>query len=187
MKKLILIILPFIITSCVETVAVGSLGTAYLMTRAKTVKDSVSDAKIAADITSKIKLSKERKELKNLNYNVYQGRVLLTGSVADKKILDKAIAKIWDIKGVKELMNETDINEKEEKHNTAFDHLLATNIKTRLFLNEKIKSLDINVEVYDKKVFLIGNLNSDYEIRAAAQIAAKVKGVKEVTSYLRSI
>jgi len=174
------------ISSCIETVAIGSLGASYLMTRAKPVKESVTDAKIAADITRRFTSSEYRKEFKKVSYNVYQGRVLLTGFAQNKKFLNQAIKNIWKIKGVDELMNEVNLDEP-KKRNIAFDHLLATQIKTRLFLNEKIKSLDINVEVYNKKVFLIGNLNNNSEIKIASKIAGRVKGVKEVTSYLRSI
>ena len=184
MKKLAIIILPLCLISCIETVAVAGLGSAYLVTRNKPVKDSFKDTKITAEIAQHINIFKNKFALRNISFNVYQGRVLLTGNSNNKNILDKVIKDIWKIKGVKEVMNETEIKTKPSR-NIIYDHFLASQIKTRLFLNEKIKSLDINVEVYDKKAYLIGNLPSDKKIRIAANIAARVKGVKSVISYLR--
>jgi osmotically-inducible protein OsmY len=183
-KKLAIIILPLCLISCIETVAVMGLGSTYLVTRNRPVKDSFRDTKITAEIAQRINIFTDKFALRNVSFNVYQGRVLLTGYANDKKILDNAVKDIWKIKGVAELMNEVEVKTKSSR-NVIYDHFLASQVKAKLFMNEDIKSLDINVEVFDKKVYLIGGLSEDKQIRIAANIAAKVKGVKSVVSYIR--
>ena len=185
MKKILILILPLILTSCIETIAVAGFGSAYLMTRTKPVKNSLTDVKITTKLTKEIKYSKEKKLYKKLNFNVYQGRVLLTGNINEQQDLTQLTEKIWSIKGVSELINETSVKST-NKHSVLTDHYIASKIKTRFILDKNIKAFNINVEVYNQNAYLIGNVANEADVKIAAKSAAKVRGVKKVVSFLRS-
>ncbi len=185
MKKILILILPLLLSSCIETIAVTGFGSAYLMTRTKPVKHSLTDVKITAKLTKEIKYGKEKKLYKKLNFNVYQGRVLLTGRIESQQDLDQLTEKIWSIKGVSELINETSVKST-SKHSTLKDYYIASKIKTKFILDRNIKAFNINVEVYNQNAYLIGNVTNEAAIKIAAKAAAKVRGVKKVVSFLRN-
>ena len=108
---------------------------------------------------------------------------MLTGASKNSKDIAALKKELWQIKGLKEIMDEIEITEKAP--NTLHDHFLASQIKSKLLLDRNVKSLDINVEVFNAHAFLIGKMDSNANIRRAAKIASKVNGVKKVTSYLR--
>ena len=177
-RKIILILLSLFLSSCAETFAVSAASTAYLIQK-ESIKDTISDTKITAQIFSKLKLS----SYGDVHINVSSGRVLLSGYVKDKHGLKQIKKHIWEIKGVKEVMSEVHIGK--VKRNIVKDSLLASRIKSKLIFAKEMSSLEINVEVYGGEAYLLGNLASRSEIKRAAKIAAKVYGVKKVISYLR--
>jgi len=186
MKKIFILLLPLYLTSCVETIAITSFGSAYLITRTKPVEDSLIDAKISAQLAKEIKLHKNKELSNNLYFNVYQGRVLLTGTLNKQNNLTQISDNIWQIDGVKELINETSIKG-QTKRKIITDYYLASKVKSKFMLKKDIKAFNINVEVYNQNVYLIGNVTTENEVKKAAKAAATVKGVKKVTSFLRKI
>jgi len=179
---IIILLFPFLLSSCIETAAISTFSSVYLLKK-NSFKKSISDTRIVADITQKLTFNKKRSEYKNIYVNVNYGRVLISGYVKNKDVLSNAKEIIWKVKGVKEVMSEISI--KKVKRNYLYDTLLASQIKTKLMLDKKIKALDINVEVYNKEVYLMGHVSSREEVRYAAQVSSKVLGVKKVVSYLR--
>lgn len=179
---IIILLFPLCLTSCIETAAISTFSSVYLLKK-NSFKKSVEDTRIVADITQKLTFNKNRSEYKNINVNVNYGRVLISGYVKNKAALSNAKEIIWKVKGVKEVMSEISIAK--VKRNYLYDALLASQIKTKLMLDNKIKALDINVEVYNKEVYLIGHVSSREEVKHAAQVSSKILGVKKVVSYLR--
>ena len=166
-----------------RSVAVSTASTVYLL-KNNSAKYSLSDTKILAEITSKMTFNKKRSNYANLHINVDRGRVLISGYVKDKKILANVKKLVWKTKGVKEVMSEVTIAK--VNRNYLSDMILATRIKSKLMMDNKVTALNIDIEVYNKEVYLLGHTNSNEEIRHAAKIASKVSGVRKVVSYLRT-
>lgn len=181
MRKFAILLLPFLLSSCIETVAIASFSGAYYATHNKEVSDTVSDTQINLKVRQLIKKHKNKKDF--IDHQTFQGRVLLTGRISKSGDFYALKEKIWKIKGVKELMDETDKTSK--KRNYLRDQLIAFQVKSRLILNQQVKALNINVETYDRQVYLLGDVDSKKEVRKAAQIASRVKGVRQVVSFLR--
>ena len=66
----------------------------------------------------------------------------------------------------------------------ADDAAITAKVKTRLFEAKDIKSLNINVDTFLKKVTLKGQVRSEKEKERAIRIAQGVPGVKKVISRL---
>lgn len=64
------------------------------------------------------------------------------------------------------------------------DSVITTKVKTALFADPDIKSLDIGVETFKGEVQLSGFVNNAEQARKAVEIAKSVKGVRSVKNSL---
>ena len=63
--------------------------------------------------------------------------------------------------------------------------VITTKVKTAIFNEPTLKTLEINVETFKGVVQLSGFVNSQAEIDKAAEIVEKVKGVKSVKNDMQ--
>jgi len=64
------------------------------------------------------------------------------------------------------------------------DTSITTRVKTAIFNEPSLKTLQINVETYKSVVQLSGFVNSSANIHTAGSVAGSVKGVKSVRNDL---
>jgi len=64
------------------------------------------------------------------------------------------------------------------------DSVITTKVKTALFVDPDVKSLDIGVETFKGVVQLSGFVNSAEQARKAVEIAKSVEGVRSVKNSL---
>lgn len=179
-------VILFLLSGCIELVAVSTIGTGYLLARDKTVAQSMTDGKILADISGRLMIQNLHGKYSRVNVNIYDGRVLLTGYVKGKGVVKQVMATSWKVKGVKEVINEMSTDVEEKRRNIPLDNIIASRLKTKLIVDHDIESLDINIDVYDRVVFLLGKVRNDQENRQVTEIASQIKGVKKVISHLQT-
>ncbi|VVC27543.1 BON domain,Transport-associated and nodulation domain, bacteria, partial [Cinara cedri] len=93
----------------------------------------------------------------------------------------------WKQKEVKEVINEirvTPIN-MTSVVDTTVDGLITAEIRTKLLGKKNIKSINYSVNTIDRVVYLMGIAQNKAELTSVISIARRVKGVKQVTSYVR--
>lgn len=65
------------------------------------------------------------------------------------------------------------------------DSVITTKVKAAVFNEPSLKSAEINVETYKGVVQLSGFVNSEADIKKAAEVARNVKGVTSVKNDMR--
>jgi osmotically-inducible protein OsmY len=120
----------------------------------------------------------------NVNTAVSEGRVLLTGSVANPQDSVDATRLAWTAPGVVEVINELTVDSMRGFQGFASDRWIATQLRTRLVGDAKIASRNYNIEIYDGVVHLIGVALSPDELRRATWHASMTPGVREVVSHV---
>jgi hyperosmotically inducible periplasmic protein len=124
----------------------------------------------------------------DINTDVKNGLVTLTGKVESG--VDKALAAelVKSLDGVKDVNNElTVMNEKESTNDMVealTDSKVATVVKTRLLFSSEVSGTDINVEVKEGVVTLIGTVSSDAERQLALKIAENTDDVDKVVDKI---
>jgi osmotically-inducible protein OsmY len=190
-KKYILITTLFLTTSCVETVVIGAASTGVVLTQEKSVKDTKDDLMIEAKIDQKFIEAGLKNPANKIGVTVDEQRVLLTGAVDDEKMISKANDIAWKVKGVKEVIDEIQFNQKK----TAFgaignyfaDSAITVQINSKFVFDKRITAANFEVITINKIVYLFGVAKSQREMSAANEIAAKIVGVKKVISHIRLI
>ncbi len=188
MKKIILFtILASFLTSCVESVIVGSVAGGIVVTREKSVKDTMSDSKIAAKIDAKLISSGLLTPKNSVKVMVNEGRVLLTGTITDVEKGREVYELAWSTAGVIEVIDEVKIDEggyKMKDFTTFFtDTYLVSKIKTRLFFNRDVTAADFKITSSYGEVYILGTAKDRSEMNEALRVVANASGVKKVINH----
>ena len=120
----------------------------------------------------------------NIDVEVSQGRVLLTGTIENIDLKIEATRIAWGVKGVQTVINEIQISNSDNIINFADDLVISTKLKGKLILNENVNSLNYSIETVNKLVYIIGIAGSEDERDLVINIAREVYGVEEVIDYI---
>ncbi|MFX5821173.1 BON domain-containing protein, partial [Acinetobacter baumannii] len=80
---------------------------------------------------------------------VDQGRVLLTGRAADPQMRLDAVRLAWQAQGVKEVINEIQIDNGSSIVDTARDTWISTQIRSRITFDADIHSQNYSIDTVD--------------------------------------
>tara|TARA_B100001248_G_scaffold235007_1_gene197464 strand:+ start:125 stop:721 length:597 start_codon:yes stop_codon:yes gene_type:complete len=120
----------------------------------------------------------------DIDVEVSQARVLLTGTVENIDLKIEATRIAWGVNGVKTVINEIQISNSDNILNYADDLVISTKVKGKLILNENINSLNYSVETVNKLVYIIGIASNQDERDLVVDTAKEVFGVQEVIDYI---
>ena len=129
----------------------------------------------------------DHKAFYHVKSNVYEGRILLMGSVPTPEMQEDAVRIAWQVPGVRAVSNELQICKETSIVETAKDKWISTKLNTSLFFNQKVKSRNYEVLVLDGTVYLVGIAASQKALDEAIETARTTSGVKKVVSYVRIV
>ena len=178
-----LLLSSFALTSCIET-AVG-LGTAAVAasTTEKGFSTSVSDTVIEAKLTDKF-IKNDASFVTGVESSVSNGAVLMTGKLdtQDQKILATRLA--WEIKGVKEVINEIQLVSDKSIKTTAKDLAARAQLRAALIGDQEISSLNYSIDVVNGIVYLSGVAANEKERERVITHAQALRFAKKVVNYI---
>ncbi len=143
----------------------------------------IDDATIKVQISSKLLTSEENLFLE-INTNVLEGRVLLTGIVDNQESRIEAIRKVWEVAGVKEVINEIQIGEKSTIKEYAEDVWITAQVKSVAAKNIGLRALSYNFETIKGKVYIAGITSKKDQLDLVIDSIKNIKGVKEIVNYV---
>ncbi|MCH9753323.1 MAG: BON domain-containing protein, partial [Alphaproteobacteria bacterium] len=121
-------------------------------------------------------------------FEVSEGRVLLTGFVDHSEDILKILKVVWEQDGVKEVINEIKVKNKENDPNVfdyAKDSWTTSQIKTKLIFASGIRSANYSIETINSVVYIFGIAADEAELEKVKEIASNASSVKKVMSYAR--
>ena len=173
-----------ILTNCSIPVATGVATKAVTVSNSdRSIGEYVDDVLIKAILKNSY-FDQSEKIFFNVDVEVSQGRVLLTGTVDNIDLRIEATRIAWGVKGVQTVINEIQISESDNILNFADDLVISTKVYAKLMLNEEVNSLNYNIETVNKVVYIIGISSSSGEKKKAIDLTKEVFGVEEVVEYI---
>ena len=149
----------------------------------RTLGTVVDDATIKINISTNL-LSSSTDLFVNVNTNVIEGRVLLTGIVDTQEIRIEAVRKVWEVGGVREVINEIDIGNKTTIKEYANDLWITTQVKGLTAKTIGLRALSYNFETIKGKVYIAGITSRPEQLDQILEVTKTVKGVKEIINYV---
>lgn len=183
-KILISLSILLIYTGCAQ-VAVGGISKSVLVAKEeRTVGTFIDDTVIAARLKN-LYFNNNEKIFFNVDVEVNEGRILLTGTVETSDIRIEATKLAWGISDVVTVINEIQISDNENILDYADDLVITTKINAKLLINKEINNLNYNIDTVNKIVYVIGIAQNKNELEKVIGIINGVYGVQEVINYVR--
>jgi len=121
----------------------------------------------------------------NLDATVYEGRVLITGRLANEQLRQEAVQRAWKVDGVKEVYDEIEVGPETHFSDEARDTLISTRLKNDLVWDSQVKSINYTVKTENGIVYIIGSARTKDEMERVTGYARNIPNVRRVVSYVR--
>ena len=122
---------------------------------------------------------------RKIGFQVYGGRVLLTGALDTPEMQSRAIRLAWQADGVTEVINEIEVVQSDGISGYGRDAWIATQLKSKLLFDRKVSSINYSINAVRGKVYLIGIAQSRQELNRVINHARSIDYVQKVVSYVR--
>lgn len=174
------------LSGCIPLLVAGGAGTgATVASQERSAGGAVDDLDVRLAINDQFLRGGDVGDLyRNVTIKVTEGRVMLTGDVDKPESKIKATELTWKVNGVKEVMNEIQVNDKTGVVDYAKDSWTANQVRTRLILEKDVRSVNYNVEVVNGTVYLLGIAQNQAELDKVTYLASTTKGVTQVISHV---
>ena len=171
------------LSGCVNA-AIG-IGTAAVAasTTEKGLSTSVSDSVIQAKLSDSF-IQTSQSLFLNVETSVNNGSVLLTGKLKtqDEKITATRLS--WEIKGVREVINEIQLSGTSSLKSSAKDLAASAQLRAALIRDPEISSLNFSIDVVNGIVYLSGVAETEQERERVIAHAQELRFAKQVVSYI---
>ena len=149
----------------------------------KGIKEAMSDGMIDAAVNKEL-INHDINMFLNVDIEVVEGRVLLTGSVKKAKYRMDAIKLAWKVLGVREVINEIEVTNKGGIIRYLNDVKIKTQIRYKIIADKKIRSINYNFESVNGTLYVIGIAQNKKELKRVVNHSNDIKGVIKVVSHV---
>jgi osmotically-inducible protein OsmY len=181
-----LLVLSFANVGCTPVGMAAGAGAALGISAAKEggISTAISDLQIKALIADKW-FKYDMNTFTDLNITVDQGRVLLTGAVSDPDNRVEAVRLAWQVDGVKQIINEIQVNEGEGFGGMLSDKWITMRLRAALTFDKQVQSINYSIDTVQGVVYLMGVAQTQAELEHTIEVARTVPNVKQVVSYVK--
>ena len=179
------LILPFFNYGCspANILATGGSGALVVAEGERSLGTVIDDATIKVNIAAKF-LNAYNNLFVNINTSVLEGRVLLTGLVENQEIRIEAVRLVWEVEGVREIINEIEIGNRSTLKDYASDLWINTQARAVAAKTIGIKSITFNFETIQGKVYIAGISARPDLLDEMISALKNIKGVNEIVNYV---
>lgn len=172
------------LSGCTSIALSGATAVGVTSAQERSIGDAVDDAKINANINHMFLQTDVNDLLMNVGVTVWEGRVMLIGSVDKHETAVKAVELAWKASGVREVINELFVNPDGTAYDKARDEWIEKQIEARLLVTKGISSINYTVEVARANAFIIGTAQDKAEVMRVLAVARTTKGAEKVVSHI---
>ena len=163
--------------------ATGGSGAMVVAEGERSLGTVVDDATIKVNIAAKF-LNAGNNLFVNINTSVLEGRILLTGLVDNQEIRIDAVRLVWEVEGVKEIINEIEIGNRSTLKDYASDLWINTQARGVAAKVVGIKAITFNFETIQGKIYIAGMSNRADLLEEMILALKNIKGVNEIVNYV---
>ena len=183
-NKIFLLIVLFLITSCVGTSSTGVFGTGVsIALDPRTIGTQIDDSIMQKNLTAKI-ITMNKNYILSVKSKVIDGRIFITGKVdtAEEKLSITKIA--WETKGARSVKNDLKIKDKFNFKQSAKDLLITSQLRSALIFNKRTKAVNYNIDTYKQKIYVYGIALTSEE---RDEVINEAKQILDVEGVIASI
>ena len=182
-KAVFLLLISLCLSGCANAViGLGSAAVAASSTE-KGLTTSVTDINIKTKLLDRF-FKNDITLLTAVDISVNDGSVLMTGKIKthDEKALATKLA--WEIRNVNEVINELQISGPSNIKDVAKDLAASANLRGKLIADERVSSLNFNIDVVNGIIYLSGIAANAGEKNIVVAHAREVSFAQQVVDYI---
>jgi len=155
-KLIILLMISFILNNCVGVSSSGVFGTGVSVAiDPRSLGTQIDDSIMQKNLSARILLI-DKNYFLSVKSKVLDGRIFLTGKVANPEEKLKLTKEAWETEGVRSVRNDIKIKEEFNFKQSAKDILITSQLRAALIFNKKIKATNYQIDTYKKKIYIYG-------------------------------
>ena len=167
-----------------SSILATSGGTAMVVAEGdRSIGTVVDDATVKINIAAKF-LNAGNNLFVDINTTVLEGRVLLTGLVDNQELRIEAVRLVWEIEGVREVINEIEIGNRESIKDYAKDLWINTQARGVAAKTIGLRVVAYNFETINGKIFIAGITSKPDQLDMLIESLKTIKGVTEIVNYV---
>ncbi len=122
-----------------------------------------------------------------LSTTVKQGRVLITGVVQNPEHRVEAVRLVWQVEGVKQVINEIRVADGEGVGGYVKDNWITSRLRTAMLFDKNIQSINYSIDTVQGIIYLMGFAQNQSELNRVIELGRTISGVKQVISYVKLV
>lgn len=167
-----------------RTFALASLALAVsACASSRSLDDSFSDIAGNADLKG-VLFTDRSHDYGDVDITLFEGRLMLTGTMRTEKGRAKLIENAWKADGVEQIIDEILIADRTSLGQGLTDTRIDQTLKAKFIADGDVTSTRYKVAVSRGVVYLIGAARDEKELKEAIALADAVSGVKSVVSHV---
>ncbi len=176
--------MPFMLNACVGGAVFTGAQAAKTIAEERSAGNRFDDNAIALSINNKFIQKDFEGMFGSISTDIKEGRVLLTGKVKEPLNRMEAERLVWEVNGVREVINEIEVTDKGDIGTYMNDAWISNQLSARMLFTKNFKDVNYNNSVVSGVVYLMGIAQDQKELEAAVEIARRINGVKRVVSHI---
>ena len=176
--------LSILVSACAPAVVGGASTVGVAAAQDRGLSGAAEDTGIRLEINH-LWFQESEVLFRKVQLQVQEGRVLLSGAVPSPEVRVDAVRLSWQVPGVKEVINEIEVDNETTLTDKARDVVIASKLKGRLIGDQDVSSINYSIEVVNQSIFLIGVAQSQAELDRVIAHAKDISYVRRVKNYVR--
>lgn len=162
----------------------AAVGTGMAASREGGISGTLSDTRIHAEIAD-LWFKYDLSTFAKLGITVNQGRVLLTGIVQKPEHRVEAVRLAWQVKGVKQVINEIRVANSEGLPGYLRDKWISTRLRAEMTFDDIVENLNYSIDTVQGTIYIMGTAQTQAELDRVVSLARTIPNVRRVVSYIK--
>ncbi len=184
MKYVIATIFFLHLSSCSQVIIGGATSSSMIIIQERSAKQAAIDIFIKTKIEEAMFSNNYEKLFSKVRVIVYEGKVLLVGTVEKDSIKEKAEEISWDTKDVKEVANYISIG-KNDLIDYVKDTRISLELRAKLLTDKDISEVNYSLTTENRILYIVGISQNAAELEKVIEHASNIAGVKKIINLIR--
>lgn len=180
---LVFIYLMFL-SSCTQVIIGGATSSGMVVLQERSTKQAAIDILIKTQIEESMFSNNYDKLFSKVRVIVYEGNVLLVGTVEQKNMKEKAEEISWNTKNVNEVANYISLG-KNDLIDYVKDTRISLEFRTKLLTDKDISEINYSATTENRVLYLVGIAKDNIELKKVIEHASNIAGVKKIVNLIR--
>jgi len=182
-KYILVIIAMLTLTSCAQVVIGGATSTGLVLVQERSAKQAALDIVIKTQIEESMFSNSYDKLFSKVRVIVYEGKVLLVGTVESIDTSIKAEEISWKTKNVKEVANYISVG-KNDLVDYVKDTRISLEFRTKLLTDQEVSEVNFSSTTENRVLYIVGIAQDEKEMIKILDHASNIAGVKKIVNLI---